>query len=333
MTNTLGLREWLDVIREEYLTQFVREGGSSIKFAVPLGGVDRNDVIRGLASMAGEMNYIVARVDASETRVHMADDVFSRVASQFPWRLAARKMVLRLAREIGYRTEGISAESAGSLLSAIASANSSPDQPLSDEFIFRELRPKLESAVSVNRNLARDFRVAMTHLCLAETRDTSESQEGAPIIDWLTGANRRVSSVRAYSIYNAINRTNARHFFESLLHWTKFVGYAGVVALLDDFRISLRRRPGDGLRFYTRLMVMDHYELLREFIDGTDRLESFLMVVLADEDFLDEGANRSDRGMGIYRALMGRIADEIRDRTLVNPMSALVRLADRTGPE
>ena len=333
MSNTLSLRDWLDVIKEEYLTQFLQEGGSSIKFVVPLGAVDRYQVMRELESMAGGMNYIVVRVDASETRVHMADDVFCRAASQFPWRLSARKVVLRLAQEIGYQTEGIAAESAGPLLSAIASASSSPDQPLSEEFIFRELRPKLESAVSVNRNLARDFRVAMTHLCLAETRDTSESQEGAPIIDWLTGANRRISSVRAYSIYNSINRTNARHFFESLLHWTKFVGYAGFVALLDDSRITLRRRQSDGLRFYTRPMAMDHYELLREFIDGTDRLESFLMVVLADEDFLDEGAGRSDRGMGIYRALMGRIADEVRDRTLINPMSALVRLSDKAGPE
>ena len=69
--------------------------------------------------------------------------------------------------------------------------------------------------------------------------------------------------------------------------------------------------------------VMDHYELLREFIDGTDRMNSSLMVVLTDPDFLNE----EGRGYGIYQALRGRIVDEVRDRTLANPMSSLVRLA------
>ena len=37
MTNTLPIQEWLDVIRGEYLQGFVKDGGASIKFAVPTG--------------------------------------------------------------------------------------------------------------------------------------------------------------------------------------------------------------------------------------------------------------------------------------------------------
>ena len=36
MSNALQIQEWLDVIRDEYLQRFVRDGGSSIKFAVPV---------------------------------------------------------------------------------------------------------------------------------------------------------------------------------------------------------------------------------------------------------------------------------------------------------
>ena len=328
MTNTLGVQEWLNVIRDEYLLGLVKGGGSSIKFAVPLGKAKDRNVMFDLADMAAGMDYIVAKVDASDTRVHMADDVFFKIAAQIPWRLLAKNVVLRLARESGYRTDGINGESGGSLLRSISSANSLAGEPLSDEFILQELRPKLQNTVMSNRGLARDLRVAMTHLCLAEAHDTTESQEGSPIIDWLTGANRRVSGVRNYSIYNTINRTNARHLLESLLRWTRFAGRAGLVILIDDSRIMLRRNPRDGLRFYSRAMVMDHYELLREFIDGTDRLEGLLMIVLAEGDFLDEGQDSPSRGYGIYQALRGRIADEVRDRSQANPMSALVRLAD-----
>ena len=74
---------------------------------------------------------------------------------------------------------------------------------------------------------------------------------------------------------------------------------------------------------------MDHYELLRELIDGTDRLDGLFMVVLANDGFLDYDPNdRACRGFSIYSALRGRIADEVRDRSRANPMSTLVRLAD-----
>jgi hypothetical protein len=116
------------------------------------------------------------------------------------------------------------------------------------------------------------------------------------------------------------------YFFESLLHWIRYVGFSGLVALMDTSRVTLLRNPRDGLRFYTRSAVMDHYELLREFIDGTDQLESCLILILSNTEFLDE--ETMSKGFGIYRALMTRIIDEVRDTTLVNPMSSLVRLTD-----
>jgi hypothetical protein len=50
------------------------------------------------------------------------------------------------------------------------------------------------------------------------------------------------------------------------------------------------------------------------------------MVIVTNTDFLDE--EPMGKGFGIYRALMSRIIDEVRDRTLVNPMSSLIRLSD-----
>ena len=177
--------------------------------------------------------------------------------------------------------------------------------------------------------MSRDFRLAMTHLCLTEMGGEGQNPEAMPLLEWLTGRSRRVSNVRAYSIYNGIVRTNARHFLESLLYWVRFAGHSGTMVLLDDARVTLRRNPRDGMRFYSRSAVMDHYELLRELIDGTDRLPGLFMVILATDDFLDP--DERGKGFVIYRALLGRIAEEVRDRNRPNPMSALVRLAESTG--
>ena len=328
MTNILPLQEWLNVIKEEYLDGFVSDGGSSLKFAVP----SRQDLSLLLkerfAVDASDLGYLVVAVDAGETRVHMLQDIFFRIAEQIDWRQLARRVVLRLAGEAGYRTETADLEVDTPILEAISEASAVENKAVDESLIRMELRNPLFQSVTRNGSMSRDFRVAMTQLCLTEMGGASQNQEAVPLIEWLTGVNRRVSSVRRYEIYNSIVRTNARYFLESLLFWVRFVGYSGTCVILDDSRVTLRRNPRDGLRFYSRSAVMDHYELLRELIDGTDRLEGLLMAVLADEAFLDEDTR--GKGFFIYQALRNRIADEVRSRTQANPMATLVRLAD--GP-
>jgi hypothetical protein len=252
----------------------------------------------------------------------MPQEIFFRIAQQVDWRLLARRVVLRLSRDVGYLTDMIDPRTESPILQAIGIANS-----VEESLVRMELRMPLFRTVAQNSNMSRDFRMAMTHLCLSEIGGAGLS-EGAELIEWLAGRNRRVSSVRRYSIYNSIVRTNARHFLESLLNWVKFVGYAGTLVLLDDCRVTLRRNPRDGLFFYSRPATMDHYELMRELIDSTDRLEGVLMVVLADEGFLD--LELRGKGFFIYQALYARIGDEVQDRNQANPCSTLVRLADST---
>lgn len=71
--------------------------------------------------------------------------------------------------------------------------------------------------------------------------------------------------------------------------------------------------------------VLDAYELLRQFIDGTDEMEGLLVIVLASKDFL----NDDKRGLRGYDALKLRIWDEVRDRQRQNPLASLVRLSNR----
>ena len=105
------------------------------------------------------------------------------------------------------------------------------------------------------------------------------------------------------------------------------MGHAGTVILFDNSRVTVARNPKDGLRYYTRAMAMEHYELLREFIDGVDRLAGALLVVVTNRDFLDDSGHRRSRGYGINQALRTRVMDDVRDRNRVNPIASLVRLS------
>ena len=322
MTNVLAVDEWLRVARDEYLNGLIQDGGSSTKFVVPESAGLLPLLKSELTRVADDLNYQVFTVDGGETRVHMPHEVFFKIANQINWGHLARRVILRLCDDAGYRTDAIDPARETSVIRAISTVNG-----VEENQIALDVRRRLPPAVTRNRDMSRDFRHAMTHLCLTEMDGNAGNElEASPLIDWLTGTNRRVSNVRPYQIFNTITRTNARHFLQSLLKWLRFVGYSGTVVMLDISRLTLRQNPRDDLIFYSRPAVMDHYELLREIIDSTDLLEGLFLVAMANQAFLDP--DERGKGYSIYRALMGRIADEVRSRNQANPMAALVRLAD-----
>ena len=328
MPNTIPIGDWLRVLDAEYLSTFISDGGASVKFAVTPDEL-KVDLYEAVKSRCQDSDYVFVELDAGDMRAHMPQDFFFAMAKQINWRLLARRMVLRLASDAGYLVGGIDAGGAGEVFDGIANANG-----VEPQFVRMELRPLLEDSVPKNPRMARDFRTAMTQLCLNSGDLTTVDERGRhPLVEWLTGANTRLGNVRPYYIYTAINRNTARYFIESALYWIHYVGCAGTVILLDNSRVTLARNPKDGRRYYTRPMAMDHYELLREFIDDVDRLSGMLLVVVANSDFLDDGVGRGTRGYGIYQALRTRVMDDVRDRTMVNPVASLVRLSDELSKE
>ena len=263
--------------------------------------------------------YLLVKFDAKVARAHMPQDFFFRLAGQVDWRQLARLMILKLASERGFQVEGISTDSAVNVFEAIAKVND-----LEPQFVIGLIRPRIQNSVYRNSKMAKDFRVCMSHLCLEE--DTRGDYSGQPLLDWLTGVNTRISSVRPFSIYTSINRNTARYFVESAFYWIRRVGYTGTVVLFDNSRVTVARNPKDGLRYYTRAMTMEHYELLREFIDGIDHLDGALFVVVTNSEFLEDGSDRRSRGYGIYQALHTRVMDDVRDHNRVNPIATLIRL-------
>ena len=319
MPDTIPLHNWLRYMNQDYLTTFVRQGGTAVKFAVTPDHL-RADLVAQLREQSRQNDYLFVRLDAGETRIHMPQDIFFELARQIDWRQLAKSRVLQLAAQKSYRVEGLDASLTGNVYQAIARGNN-----LDADSILLDLRPALRDSVLRSVEMARDFRTCMLHLCLMEHVVDGAEYTGQQLLDWLTGVNHRISNVRTYSIFTGINRSTARHFIESALHWVREAGHAGTLILLDSARVTLSPNPRDGRRYYTRAAAMEHYELLREFVDGADRLTSTLLVVAATAEFLDDSPQ--SKGYGVYPALRTRIMDDVRDRELVNPVASLVRLA------
>jgi hypothetical protein len=312
--------EWLEHLSSEYLESFIAGGGSAVKFAVDLDG-RAEELMDAITDRAGRAGHLVARVDAAKTKVHMVDQVFFRIAEQVDWGRSSERVLARLAERAAYRPP---AEGEDSFVERLAAANG-----IDTDYALQELRPQIARQVFQDVALSRDFRVAMSHLCRGRLVGGADGEMTVKTLtDWLTGANKAIAAVKPYHIFSRINRSNARHLFESMLHWVRRSGHAGIVVLLDVSRITVPRNPKDGEVWYTKAAVLDAYEVLRQFIDSTDRLEGCLIVVLPDPAFLGDEA----RGLAAYEALKFRVYDEVRDRTRVNPLASLVRLARSAAP-
>jgi hypothetical protein len=311
--------QWLEFIEDEYLETFVRDGGSSIKFAVPLDNALCPELFDGLTRLAQQGGYPVININAADTRIHMADEIFFRTAEQVPWPVISRRFLAKLAADLGYAWTG---DAAGPLYLRLAEKNQVDPKMLSIDF-----KKAIATKVLKEGKLSRDFRVAMTHLCMAELSGGQEGETTVKILtDWLTGRNRAVSAVKPYHIFRKIARTTARFFFESMVRWLRAVDYPGLVILLDSRRIVQPRNPEEPGLFYSKAAVMDAYEVLRQFIDGAENLEGFFMVVVPDSSFLED----LGRGISSYAALKNRVIDEVHDRNLVNPLASLARIAAAT---
>ena len=318
MPNPIPLAEWLDTMDAEYLSSFIPDGGASVKFAVT-PEESRADLTARMRERCEEKDYVLVELSAATMRAHMPQDIFFGMANQLDWRRLARRAVLRLAAKRDYEVASVDASSDINVFDAIAQAGG-----LETQFVMQQIRPEIQKRVFRNYRMPRDFRTAMSHLCLSEDNRGGDGYAGQVLLDWLTEP-VPIGNLRQFSIHTPINRTTARYFIEAALYWVRFAGCVGTVILLDNARVTVAKNPKDGLRYYTRAMAMDHYELLREFIDGVDRLTNALMVIVTDQEFLDD--SRSRRGYGIYQALQTRVMDDVRDRNLVNPVASLVRIA------
>lgn len=317
MNSAIKFSDWLGTLNEEYLGTFVSQGGAAVKFLVPSSTAQTQVLAETICGESRDLGYHAISMDSSWVRMHLIDHIFQNVADQTPWANLTLGVLSKLLADAGYQ---MAHSAKGPLIEELARINGVDARAL-----MLELRRLLSTNVYSRPELTKDFRVAMLHLCLATLNGgPAEDATNAAINNWLTGRNPAISAVKPYGIFNKIGRANARHHFESLIHWVRFSGKTGTVVVFDMNRMSLNRNPRDGSIHYTKAAFLDGMEVLRQFIDATDRASSFLLVVIAGPDFLEEDNPRS---VHAYSALKARVFDEVRDRRVQNPMASLVRIA------
>ncbi len=101
MVDNIDIYKWGSFLQTEYLSNFIKNGGGSIKFSVPVIEDNRQNVINHLQSIAKDGGYVSIAIDGHETPLHMPQNIFFGMSKQIDWREVARKFILKLAQEHG----------------------------------------------------------------------------------------------------------------------------------------------------------------------------------------------------------------------------------------
>ncbi|CAN5864940.1 hypothetical protein BH23ACT12_BH23ACT12_14820 [soil metagenome] len=320
MTSTLHVDRYLEFLSKEYLNTYVREGGASVKFVVTVDDVTRDRFSAGIARTAADEGFLYARIDSEMTKAHQVDQLFFELSRQAHWEDLAARYVRSAYDAVFFPVP----DEPGALRLESAADRHGVDR----RELYRSIRRRLEADLLGNGQMDQQFRLAMLRLCQAqlEAGDVDGSERQA-ILEWLSGNLRQISALRSSLIYSRIARHTARRMLLSTTRWLPTCGRKGLVLHLDLGRLFVSRRPPAEERqglYYSKTMVLDAYEILRQLIDAVDDLTSTLVVVSVPIDFLVDDA----RGLGAYSALQLRLADEVRDRRRPNPFASLVRLEE-----
>lgn len=323
MSAPMQLTDWLDATAANYLEDFVPDGGSAVKFAVALGDVSTNEITSGVISRAQDLDFITAMIDASRVKIGSIEKVLGSICEQIDLYDLIDRLIVNLMADQHW----VAPEPGPEPLAERLAASNGVDAAA----VALMVRPALVQRIFQSDEIAQDMRTAIVGLA-NERLIGGESMVTAfaTIREWLTGNLTKISSVRTYQIHSKVNRANARFLFESLLQVIELAGVPGMVVTVDISRFLSSEKQPDQVS-YAKSSLLDAYEVLREFVDATDDLENFLMVVAAPMAFLD--TNTKGRGLGRYPALYNRVYDEVRDRNLSNPLSALVRVGTVTEVE
>ena len=169
MTPQINAADYAAFLADDYLSSFVRDGGAAVKFAVGADAAALDRLERDLKHSSERLGFTGVRVAAAQTRISMIQQVFFAVAAQIDWSALADRVNAALASEPYLVADG-------PLTIATLAARNEVDPNI----VRRELQKRLTVSVIRNYTLAKDFRVAMAQLCLAQLEDDASGATHRP---------------------------------------------------------------------------------------------------------------------------------------------------------
>ena len=296
-----GIHFLTDFWEEKYLREYIRDGGSKIKFVTGRQGSGKTYFLQLTTKLARQENYKTVRFSARDVWMHDFREIYIEIFHQCDILDCLEAVSHHLIREMGFDVQEIPD---GMRFIDYLSQNG-----MGDALTKREIRAQLKQIFLDNPMLDNNFALACSMLTGSILGyPVLEEQNRELLLAWLEGDRTiKLSQLRAMDFYpSRITRYNARHMLRSLAEVIRMGGYSGLFIAIDDLEILISRSSLEPIH-YTKMKREDTYESIRQLIDDIDSMKNIMFVYAFDRKLMDD----ENAGLKSYQALWMRIQNEI----------------------
>lgn len=298
---TCGIEFLTDFWKEKYLREYIKNGGSKIKFITGRSGSGKTHFLRLMSAIARREMYKVVRFSAKDIWMHDFKEIYVEIFHQCDLLSCLEAASGSLIREMGYDPQDIPA---GMKFIDYLSQNGE-----GDAVTKREIRAQLRRFFLENPMMDNNFALACSMLTGSILGyPILEEQNQELLLSWLEGDRSiKLSQLRALDFYpSRITKYNARHMLRSLAEVVRMGGFSGLFIAIDNMEILTSRSSLEAVH-YTKMKREDTYESIRQLIDDIDSMKNIMFVYAFDRELIDN----ENAGLKSYQALWMRIQNEI----------------------
>ena len=281
-----GREEWFRAA-ERQLDELSEDRDAVVRFIKGYYGDGKTHFMGMVRSIALRKNWVVTYISAENTPLNKFDTVYAAVVRS----CVTHEMVQDIG-EVGF---GEDFDGIRRILDAWygkmqQNAIEQCKGDDSDTSIPRIIREQIDTIVREGL-FSPDFRQAVVHYaynCLQKTPELNSD-----ILRWLRGENVRLKD---FEILAKIDRTNSVEIMRSLVDFFRYIGFNGLLILVDEVERILTK---------SKKVRNDSYQTIRSMMDNTDGREGMkgaCFYCAATPDMFD-----SPRGFSEYDALLSRL--------------------------
>jgi hypothetical protein len=294
---TAGLDVYLNVIESEYLSSYVKSGGSVFKMIIGVYGGGKTHFLFNVRELCWKEGYIASYISLTpqETPFSKLEQIYKAIVNNLVYPQSPEAL-------LGSYDRGIEAV----INKWFFEKYKEISQLVKGDILYNELENYVTSLGPYESTSFKNA-VAEAFLSLAKKSDADFNL----ITQWLKGESILKAEVKKFKIFDKIEKTTAFKMIRSLVQWLIEIDYSGIIVLLDE----AEQTPSMSSKEKDLLLSN-----LRELIDLCVQVNfknTMWFYAVPDENFL-EGKKT------IYEALRQRVNTVFDEK--INPTGVKIYL-------
>jgi hypothetical protein len=298
---TVGVQFITDFWRDRYFREFLKEGGSTIKFLTGQRGSGKTHTLNLVSSLAKREGYVTVSFSAKDIWLNDFREVYLEILQQSDILALLQRCSDKIVERMGFYPQDIP--------QGMTFIDLLGQQALADALNRREIRRQLKEMFLDNPHMDNNFALACSIICGGMLGHPSlEEPNRDLLLSWMHGDKKiRVTTLRPLGLApSKITKYNARNMLRSLSEVVTLSGCSGLLVTIDNLEV-LVDKSGLNPMHYTKMKREDTYESIRQLIDDIDNFRNIMFVFGFGRELLDN----DNAGLKSYQALWMRIQNEI----------------------